>query len=107
MSSEKQALLDSNTVMSEKLKSYESIMNSELEKLLHNMFKELNICTSDLNDLVKNCLDLHNGLPVDVTSLLGHKLQIGGNDSSNLLWLPPPELSDCLTFHPLFQVSTL
>ena len=69
--------MNSNLAMTEKLKSYESIMNAELEKLLQNMFKELNICTSDLNDLVNNCLDLYAGRQVDVTSLLGHKLQLG------------------------------
>jgi hypothetical protein len=70
---EKQKFLDENLMLKEKLKTYESIMNSDLKKIMQLLFKELNCCTVDLDELVKNCVDIYSGKQVNLNSLLGSK----------------------------------
>lgn len=60
-----------NLTLNEKIKSMETLMNKDSLKLLQNLFKELNVCTSDLDGLVGVCVDLYNGKNVDICNLLG------------------------------------
>ncbi len=36
------------------------MISLETTKLLHLLFNELNICTDELSDLVKNCIAIYN-----------------------------------------------
>lgn len=47
------------------------MLSADTTKLLHLLFIELSACTSDLDTLVNNVIDIYNGKQVDITSLLG------------------------------------
>lgn len=64
--------MEENLNLTEKLKTLNTAMSQETLKYLYSLFKELNLCTQELNELVNNCIDLQNGKPVDVNSLLGY-----------------------------------
>lgn len=85
---EKQALFDENLTLKDKLNGLETVMNADLKKMLQLLFKELNYCTIDLDELVNNCVDIYSGKQVDLNSLLGTKstnrnLQDFSIDASN------------------------
>jgi hypothetical protein len=57
--------------LSEKLKSLEVLVSPDSLKLLQMLFGEMNSCSTDLESLVTNCIDIYKGRNVDVCSLLG------------------------------------
>ena len=63
--------MNENCNKNEKIKALQVIVSPETLKLLQILFKELNICTVDLDALVTNCIDIYNGANIDVCKLLG------------------------------------
>ena len=63
--------MNENLILNEKIMALEILMSTDSLKLLQNLFKELNICTSDLDGLVGVCIDLYHGEIVDICDLLG------------------------------------
>jgi hypothetical protein len=76
---EKQSLINENLTITEKLKSYEVLCSVDSFKLFKLLFKELSSCTIDLECLARNCIDIYNGKPIDVCSLLGTPNRIKSN----------------------------
>ncbi len=76
---EKQALINENLTLTEKLKSYEILCSVDSFKLFKLLFKELSSCTIDLECLTQNCIDIYNGKQIDVCSLLGNPNRLKSN----------------------------
>lgn len=72
ISSENQKMMHENLNLNEKCKSFELMLSEDTTKLLHLLFNELNICTDELSDLVKNCIDIYDQKSIDVDELLGY-----------------------------------
>ena len=53
-------MMHENLNLNEKCKSFELMLSEDTTKLLHLLFNELNICTDELSDLVKNCIDIYD-----------------------------------------------
>lgn len=71
ISRENQSLLSTNLTLQDQCRSFELMLSADTTKLLHLLFIELSACTSDLDSLVNNVIDIYNGKQVDITSLLG------------------------------------
>jgi chromosome segregation ATPase len=70
-SNENEILMKENLNLKDSLTSLDTAMSSDALKFLYKLFGELNICTLELDNLVKNCIDLHEGKQVEIDSLLG------------------------------------
>jgi predicted nuclease with TOPRIM domain len=57
-----------------RIKSYETIANADYQKLLLNLYIEVETCSNTLNELVQNCIDIYEGNDIDVTRLVTCKI---------------------------------
>lgn len=71
ISKENQSLLSTNLALQEQCRSFELMLSADTTKLLHLLFIELSACTSDLDSLVNNVIDIYSGKEIDMNSLLG------------------------------------
>jgi chromosome segregation ATPase len=71
VANENQILMEENLNLKDNLNTLDTAMSAETLKFLYKLFEELNGCTLELNNLVKNCIDLHKGKQVEIDSLLG------------------------------------
>jgi len=62
--------MSENLTINEKSKSIEQLINSDTLKALQSLFREMKSCTQDLDSLVQTCIDIYNGKPIDICSLL-------------------------------------
>jgi len=68
-----QMLVTNNMDLGEKIKSYESIMDKDYQKLLRSMCKEIDVCTVRLERLIENCVKIADGDDnIDLESLISN-----------------------------------
>ena len=63
-------LIEANLDLDSKMKAYETVMNSEYQKLLKVLCMELDICKNRLNTLVTNCIAIYEERDFDTSSLV-------------------------------------
>lgn len=76
ISAQNQTLLEEKINLSEKLSTLNAAMSPETLKYLFSLFKELNLCVKDLNELVTICIDFYHGKQIDVNYLLGYSKDV-------------------------------
>ena len=81
MASENEELTSKNSTLSDKMKAFEALLSADSMKVLRLLFKEMNECTSELDSLVRICMDINEGKEIDCCTLLGSATR----RSSNLL----------------------
>lgn len=71
LSNDNQQIMNENCDKNEQIKALEVIINTDSLKLLQILFSELNMCTTDLDSLVKICADIYKQKDINVNQLIG------------------------------------